>query len=163
NASGIFDPGLYLADSEADLLQQEVASINRVWGRTLGPPRIAIAGHSNGGLVAERWWLKYGTHQGNVDPQGVTSVYSLDSPINGVSDAFLCTGAVTVACTLFVHVGPLVADWYTATWLARSAFDNDIQDKDGNEQYIAIGTFNDPVYQLPDWPIDGMVSQLVFV
>jgi hypothetical protein len=79
------------------VLNFEIASIHKVFPNV----PIIIIGHSNGGLIAEQWWLRFGTKNNCGDvpglsgqPQcgmhGVTHVFTLDSPINGVSEADLC-------------------------------------------------------------------------
>jgi hypothetical protein len=86
-ASG--DPQL----GDPPLLNQEIASIHKIFPSV----PIVLIGHSNGGLVAEQWWLRWGTKQGCGNfsngpaagqPQcgmhGVAHVFTLDSPINGV-------------------------------------------------------------------------------
>ena len=71
-------------DAQAWTLAQEIESIHRVWRSS----RIVVLGHSYGGLVAEwywqSWWPKTDDHD------GVVHVFSLDSPINGISKADVC-------------------------------------------------------------------------
>jgi hypothetical protein len=75
-----FDPGTPgYGILEPMLLQDEIASIHQVFPHT----PIIVIGHSNGGLIAEQWWLNLGSNH----PMGVIHVFSLDSPLNGVATA----------------------------------------------------------------------------
>lgn len=117
--------------TDPPVLNNEIISINKVFPDV----PIFIIGHSNGGLIAEQWWLRYGTKPpcGTVNGQpqcgmhGVEHVFTLDSPINGVSAADDCDNgfsldpvgyllgiAVNTACS--GAVGSTVAGEYSALW-----------------------------------------------
>ena len=60
------------------MLDNEIKSIRSVWRDA----RIIIFGHSQGGLIAFKWWQSHGA-DANAS-KGVTHLFSLDSPVNGV-------------------------------------------------------------------------------
>lgn len=60
---------------DVNALNSEIVSINKVWPHS----HIVVMGHSQGGLIAFDW---FNQHAGSL--QGVTNLFSLDSPINGV-------------------------------------------------------------------------------
>jgi photosystem II stability/assembly factor-like uncharacterized protein len=148
--------------ADAVALENEVMSINNVWPGA----RIVIVGHSLGGLIAKLWWDSYGTFDSATSRDHVAAVFSLDAPIGGVQDTLLCTGIVASAlvplCSFLVGVGPYVANEYFSSWLMKDAIWQSILARDGNGQYIPVGTFGDDLYGILDWPVPGLISQLVF-
>ncbi len=86
-------PGAPTLDTDVDRLQVEIASIHSVWPHA----QIVVAGHSQGGLIAFRWWLKWWLKWGvnyrrGYGHTGVYRLFSLDSPINGVCASAVCLG-----------------------------------------------------------------------
>jgi len=86
-------PGSATLDSDVQTLQDEIASIHKVWPQT----KIVVVGHSQGGLIAfrwwQKWWLKSGVNFRRASGQtGVYRLFSLDSPINGVCASAVCVG-----------------------------------------------------------------------
>jgi hypothetical protein len=146
-----------LPDHEAGLLNKEIKSINRMWPQA----KILVVGHSNGGLIAQRWWLKYGASR----PLGVAHVFSLDSPINGVAVGMACTLAPTVCQIL--GVGAALANFYQKLWDNQRANDPKWVSLDANNQlFTPIGTVGDPVYDAADYLAAGAqigtVSQVFY-
>ena len=156
NAAGSNLPGNLLPDQAALVMEDEVAQIQEQWPDA----QIEIIGHSEGGLVAETWWQDYGI--GN--PQGVQNVFSLDSPINGVQDAFLCGHSTDTAslCQLG-GVSAQLGSVYSARWGDQQSIDQQINSLDTGQRpwYFAVGTYGDPVYEPADYPNQGMISQVV--
>jgi len=122
-------------------LAGEVSSVHQRWPQA----GIVLVGHSYGGLVAETWW--YDEHQQGggqcgvaTNPSGVTHVFSLDSPINGVracSKAGLYAGdASKTWCTLWGGD----SDHGVTNGKAIAAID------DHELSFTAVGTPNDPTY-----------------
>ena len=86
-------PGAPTLDTDVDRLQNEIASIHRMWPHT----QIVVVGHSQGGLIAfdwwQKWWLKWGANfRRGSGHTGVYRLFSLDSPINGVCASVVCAG-----------------------------------------------------------------------
>jgi len=61
---------------DVQALVSEIKSVQQVWKDN--PPPVVVLGHSQGGLIAFEAWKS-----GQL-PSGVTHLFSLDSPINGV-------------------------------------------------------------------------------
>jgi hypothetical protein len=119
------------------VLDQEISSIHQVWQHT----KIVIVGHSQGGLIASDWWFggdnafsgddnNPGTTTNNT---GVTNVFTLDSPINGV-----CTSAACLNVPGYPDFNPAQT---------RFARDRDQLRRDAAAGYPVrfVGTFGDTV------------------
>lgn len=137
----IYNVGDMSPDIAAEWLNLEVQSIQRVWSQS----KIIIIGHSEGGLVAERYFMDY------YDPstaKNVIHIFSLDSPINGVSADFIPT---LVNLESNHYLGSYLLSYYNSRWNEfKQNGENDVINKDeadGN-LYIPIGTPNDMLY---DW------------
>jgi hypothetical protein len=138
-------------------LQAEIASIHAIFTHV----PIIVIGHSNGGLIAEQWWLNYG--QG--DPDGVIQVFALDSPLNGVGAAGVC---VTGLCG--GAVGPILAAVYATLWAHQDQYDPIALAVDARDHlFTAIADLGDPLYDFADYPSSqfltgvkniGLISQL---
>ena len=87
---------------EPPVLDAEVASIHKLFPTV----PVVVIGHSNGGLIAEQWWVRF-------HPTDVAHIFSLDSPINGL-------GRAGPLCQLGVcgpgGVGATTANAYTSLW-----------------------------------------------
>ena len=68
-------------------LNNELASIHRVWPGA----SITVLGHSQGGLIALDWWSRAARHERGFSSDGVTHLFSLDSPVNGACYAITCS------------------------------------------------------------------------
>ena len=138
--------------TEPSILQKEIFSIHKVFQHT----KIIVIGHSNGGLIAEQWWLQ----DGSVHPEGVIHVFALDAPVNGVSDGFFC---VPLGCTS--AVGPLPGSAYARLWRHQTANDTAALKLDNADHlFTPVGSYGDPLYDAADpavlnVPI-GIASQL---
>lgn len=130
-------------------LDGEITSIHQVWPAT----RIVIAGHSYSGLVAELWWEN--DRRKSSDGEGVTHVFSLDSPINGVEHCLLAAGPFGSI------VGGLVSDEFCQLWNHQAIHDSAIINWDSDGSFTAIGTPNDPTYTSP---VDNgnLVPQVIY-
>jgi hypothetical protein len=141
-------------------MQAEISSIHAVFPHT----PIIIAGHSNGGLIAEQWWLNYGQH----NPDGVVQVFALDSPLNGVGAAGACAAAVCGPGGVGVELGAV----YAALWAHQDQYDPIALAVDAKDHlFTAIGDLGDPLYDFADYTAShfltgvkniGLVSQLYF-
>jgi len=146
-----------LPDDEAGILNKEIKSIHQIWPQA----KILVVGHSNGGLIAQRWWLKYGISS----PLGVAQVFSLDSPINGVSVGSACT--VVPALCQSLGIGAALASFYQQLWDNQRKNDAKWVSLDtGSQLFTPIGTIGDPVYDAADYPAAsaqiGSVSQVFY-
>ena len=126
---------------EPPILDAEVSSIHRLFPSI----PIIVIGHSNGGLIAEQWWVRY-------RPTGVAHIFSLDSPINGVGRAGpLCQVGLCGAG----GVGATTANAYISLWQGSASDPTDgnaalvsLSGKD--PRYTASGTYGDPLYDVGD-------------
>jgi hypothetical protein len=133
---------------EALLMDREIKSIHKVWPNA----RIVVVGHSNGGLVAEQWWLKYGA----VDPSGVAQVFALDSPLNGEANQICTKPVISNFCKAGVGVGKTLADYYAKLWKNQAANDATAVALDNSDNlFTAVRTVGDPVYDFADYQGDG--------
>lgn len=142
---------------EPPALQSEISSIHRIYPDT----PIIVIGHSNGGLIAEQWWLRYRDAAAN----GVRHVFSLDSPVNGVADA----GAVNlnpVHCVsecVVGGVGKTTGNAYSDMW-NNKIFDPTEGDvaviaADSRQRlFTAVGSYGDPLYDAGDWSPAQLVA-----
>ena len=146
-----------LPNKEADVLNNEVKSIHKLWPLA----KILIVGHSNGGLIAQRWWLNHGAS----NPLGVVQVFSLDSPINGV--------AIGKACNLLPSfcqsqgLSAALASFYQKLWDNQGKNDAKWVTLDSTSQlFTPIGTAGDPLYDwadyLPVFAQIGTISQVFY-
>jgi hypothetical protein len=120
-----------IGDSVANL-DGELRSLHTVWP---GTP-IVLVGHSYGGLVAEEWWEEAWSDGAHL---GVTNVFSLDSPINGV---FQCKGSAVIQ-------GGNVSDEFCrrrASLTGDRAIDSNIIHLASDGSYTAVGNVEDPTY-----------------
>jgi hypothetical protein len=147
-------------DHAAKTLDAEISSINQVWPNA----HIVVIGHSNGGLVAEQWWLLYGSN----NRHGVDQVFALDSPLNGTLNPF-CAISALCGTPHVLGVGKKLADFYLQLWIDQSTNDPRYVALDAkNDLFTPIGTYGDPVYDPPDSPLGfkvghfGLVSQLYY-
>ncbi len=126
-----------IQDEQAKL-DTEIANVRNVWPSAA----IIVVGHSNGGLIAEQWWLN---HRSNL--HGVKQVFSLDSPLNGLYDAGLCSIHL---CGPF-GVGAKLGDFYSALWSSQDSNDPHWVSQDSQDKvFTAIGTYGDPLYDAGD-------------
>jgi hypothetical protein len=147
---------------EEKKLAQEIATVRKTWPNTT----IIVVGHSNGGLIAEQWWLHDRSSQPGL--YGVKQVFSLDSPLNGLYDAPFCSIHL---CEL-KGVGSALGDFYSALWANQSKWDPSRVSQDSQDQvFTAVGSYGDPLYDMGDngatiLPTTdariGIISQLYF-
>jgi hypothetical protein len=121
----------------AATMNKEITSIHAVWPNA----RIVVVGHSNGGLIAEQWWLRFGAK----NPSGVTQVFSLDSPLNG--ERSTCG-----ACQWMAGVGKPLAGFYNFLWQHQVQVDKTAVALDNPQTglFTAIGSTGDPIYDAAD-------------
>jgi len=146
---------------EATVMNNEITSIHAVWPDA----RIVVVGHSNGGLIAEQWWLNYGAK----NPSGVVQVFALDSPLNGERN-HICSNTVTGwGCDKGFGVGKTLSDFYDMLWNNQAKNDAAAVALDSKDNlFTAIGTDGDPLYDFADAPPhsvhvkNGDVSQFFY-
>jgi Legume lectin domain/Fibronectin type III domain len=137
---GSFDPRDRYA--HARTLNDEITSVHTVWPSA----RIVVVGHSQGGLIAHDWWIKYGFSA----PSGVVQVYSLDSPINGVAFKTPASSGsfLGVSANLFNEWHRLYTDQ-----VYRDTIDVELDRV--RPLFTPIGTVGDPVWDA----FDQLVAQ----
>jgi hypothetical protein len=146
-------------------LENEIRSVHRA----LPNAKIFVVGHSNGGLIAEQWWWKFGRH----NHEGVVQVISLDAPLNGVYDSAYCylIGALNGARGFKAPCGKALADAYGFLWKFQNVLDPlEIAADNTDKLFTAVGTYGDPLFDMSDnnattIPTDariGIISQLFY-
>jgi hypothetical protein len=162
NASSQEDPGTIVPKTAANTLEKQISSIHGIWPKT----RILVVGHSEAGLVVETWWE---AHRKELATDHVDAVFSLDAPLNGVSNAVICENGVSaglaarLACG-GLQINPPVAHVWASLWKADQSQVNGrliAEDVATGSRFIDVGTDGDPVYSLGDYPNNyGLGSQL---
>jgi len=123
----------------AGTLNQEITSVHQVWGSA----GILVVGHSEGGLISEDWWIKLGSK----NPRGVTQVFSLDSPINGVAGAPIGSPFLSL-----VGVGTNLARDYGLLFKHQQLVEPiEVALDNKTHLFTPIGTWGDPIYDAGDW------------
>jgi pimeloyl-ACP methyl ester carboxylesterase len=140
-----------LPQTAAMALATEVRQLHALWPSA----HIVIVGHSEGGYVAEQYFVKI--FRRSVEPE-VTGIFSLDSPINGVSDENLV--ALLLAAIHFPASTQLL-DQFQAAWKNAGVNDAAVVAKDNPSTYIPVGTAGDNVYRIADEPGPGITSQVL--
>jgi len=146
-------------------LENEIRSVHR----SLPDAKIFVVGHSNGGLIAEQWWWRFGRH----NHEGVVQVISLDAPLNGLYDAAYCylVGAANGVSGFKAPCGKALADAYGYLWAYQNVFDpQKIAADNSDKLFTAVGTYGDPLFDVGDnnattIPTDariGIITQLFF-
>jgi hypothetical protein len=120
-----------------------ITDVHKVWPLA----KIIVVGHSNGGLIAEQWWLN---NRSNL--QGVTQIFSLDSPLNGVARADQCLGAIIAHACAGFGVGPALSAYYANLWANQVTNDPYWAREDAHDKvFTAVYTLGDPLYDAGDW------------
>jgi streptogramin lyase len=137
--------------AETATLATEIQQIHSVWRTS----PIVIIGHSHGGLLGYLFWGGAGFGPG-VRSLGVTHIFSLDSPINGLATCAVGAGfpfCLTVTGQLYSTL------WQSATTLDQLAIQND-----ADQSFTPIGTEGDTnaFGPIEDLGTDGIFSQILF-
>jgi hypothetical protein len=147
-------------------LNTEITQVHAMWPNT----KILVVGHSNGGLIAEQWWLN---HRLTSDMDGVVQVFSLDSPLNGVWRARQCLNGDFIEQLCATH-GPAqraLDEFYVQLWDKQASNDPVWVTQDNRDKiFTAVGSVADPLYDAGDWPAThifgvkniGIISQVYF-
>ncbi|MGO8864464.1 MAG: fibronectin type III domain-containing protein [Acidimicrobiales bacterium] len=139
------DVGNTSPEGAAGTLNAEITSIHNLWRSA----HIFVVGHSNGGLVAELWWIKFGSRNAS----GVVHVFALDSPLNGVGASIACCG-----------VGKTLADFYATLWAHQDTLDPEyVALAQRSPLFTAIWTRGDPLYDFADYPASTGVNNIGIV
>jgi hypothetical protein len=145
-------PSSVLPQSVAPLLATEVSEAHSLWPSA----PILIVGHSEGGYVAEQYFVN------NFDPSTqpeVRGIFSLDSPINGVADV---NGVGLILRAAKVPASAALLSQFGTSWTNAATNDAAILAKEhGGSTYVAVGTAADNVYRLADAPSAGLASQVL--
>jgi fibronectin type III domain protein len=143
----------------ATTLNDEVQSIHDVWPNA----HIVIVGHSEGGMVTENYFERYWP---DGDHGGVTHMFSLDSPINGVQDIQVLERLIcSLGPEFCVSTAATVFPTYIYRWDSKALNDPDnILPKDASlgDPYTPVGTRGDLVYGPGNWPCHDLDSQILY-
>ncbi|HXA31448.1 MAG TPA: hypothetical protein VNV87_04240, partial [Acidimicrobiales bacterium] len=136
----------------AQPLAKEVEQAHKLWPSA----RIVVAGHSEGGYVAEEYFRTIFTR--SHDPE-VTGIFSLDSPINGIKNE---PEVATLLHALKFPVSTALLDQFQSAWNHAAANSAALLAKEGKTaMYVPVGTAGDNVYRIADDPVAGLTSQVL--
>lgn len=141
-----------LPQTPASTLAAEIAQIRALWPAA----RLVVVGHSEGGYVAEQYFM----HDVNLASEpDLRGIFSLDSPIDGIRN-----GAEVAALLKLINLptSPALLAQLQTVWNDAAANGAAISAKDAKtERYVAVGTANDNRYRVADDPVAGLTSQVV--
>jgi hypothetical protein len=145
-------PSTVLPQSVAPLLANEVNEAHSLWPSV----PIIIVGHSEGGYVAEQYFVN--NYDATAQPE-VRGIFSLDSPINGVADV---NGVGLILRAAKVPASAALLSQFATSWTDAATNDAAILTKEhGGSTYVAVGTAADNVYRIADAPDPGIASQIL--
>jgi hypothetical protein len=145
-------PSTTLPQTVAPAVATEVNQVHALWPAA----RIVVVGHSEGGYVAEQYFLNDFSasrqHQ-------VSGIFSLDSPINGIKNESL---VATLLNTIKIPASTALLDQFQSSWNNAPANDAVILAKEAKTSvYVPVGTAGDNVYRIADDPAAGLISQVL--
>lgn len=138
-------------------LNEEVQSIQQMWPQT----KIVIIGHSEGGLVAERYFMDY--YSPSTAPN-VDKIFSLDSPINGINGGAISSIMASILSSKF-WLSDSLLNYYNNLWDQFQIYgDSSVVNKNNAENniYTPIGTPGDLIYSSTDDGYHSIFSQILF-
>ncbi len=145
-------PSTTLPQAVAPALASEVDQVQTLWPKA----HVVVVGHSEGGYVAQQYFLR------NFDPSRqpeVRGIFSLDSPINGVRNGPLVMSLLNL---IKLPASPALLAQFQSAWNNAPSNDAAILAKEGKAApYVAVGTANDNLYRIVDDPVAGLTSQLL--
>ena len=145
-------PSTVLPQSVAPLLATEVNQAHALWPSA----PVVVVGHSEGGYVAEQYFVNDFEASGQPEVRGI---FSLDSPINGVSDV---SGVGVILRAVKVPASTALLSQFASSWTNAASNDSAILAKEhGGSTYVAVGTAADNVYRIADSPNPGIASQVL--
>jgi hypothetical protein len=145
-------PSTTLPQVAAPRLAREVDQAHKLWPSA----RIVVAGHSEGGYVAEEYFRTSFNH--GHDPE-VTGIFSLDSPINGIRNE---AEVATLLHAIKYPVSTALLDQFQSAWNHAGANSAALLKKEGKSAtYVPVGTRGDNVYRIADDPVAGLTSQVL--
>jgi len=145
-------PSTTLPQVAAPRVAREVDQAHKLWPSA----RIVVAGHSEGGYVAEEYFRTSFDH--GHDPE-VTGIFSLDSPINGIRNE---AEVATLLHAIKYPVSTALLDQFQSAWNHAAANSAALLKKEGKTAvYVPVGTPGDNVYRIADDPVAGLTSQVL--
>ncbi len=145
-------PSTTLPQTVAPAVATEVNQVHALWPAA----RIVVVGHSEGGYVAEQYFLK--DFSAVRQPQ-VSGIFSLDSPINGIMNESLVASLLNA---IKFPASTALLDQFQAAWNNAAANDAAILAKEAKSSvYVPVGTPNDNVYRIADDPAARLISQVL--
>lgn len=145
-------PSTSLPQSVAPAIASEVDQVHRLWPAT----RVIVVGHSEGGYVAEQYFLNNFNSSQQAE---VAGIFSLDSPINGIKNE---AEVASLLASIHFPASSALLDQFQSSWNNAAANDAAIVAKEGKTSvYVPVGTPNDNVYLIADNPAAGLISQVL--
>jgi Immune inhibitor A peptidase M6/IPT/TIG domain len=144
NYSAVSDPGNTSVNQQAGFLWGEVQSIHKYWPDAA----LEIIADSGGGVPAEYYWNTAFQQEND----GVSHIFTLDAPINGLDHTFL-------ESLIDSHLGPVVRDFYGLLWQNMDSNNQNELQLDSDGSFRPIGTIGDYAFALGDVGIVGSGNQ----
>jgi hypothetical protein len=145
-------PSTALPQAIAPAIASEVDQVHALWPAT----RVIVVGHSEGGYVAEQYFLN--NYRGAKQSE-VAGIFSLDSPINGIQNQ---AEVASLLSAIHIPASTTLLAQFQSAWNNAAANDAAILAKEGKGSvYVPVGTPNDNVYLIADTPAAGLISQVL--
>jgi pimeloyl-ACP methyl ester carboxylesterase len=146
------EPSTALPQAIAPVLATEVSGVHALWPAA----RVVVVGHSEGGYVAEQYFLRGFTSS---DREGVVGIFSLDSPINGIKNE---AEVAPLLNAIRIPASTALLDQFQSSWNDAATNDAAILAKESRSSvYVPVGTPGDNVYRIADQPASGLISQVL--
>jgi hypothetical protein len=145
-------PSTALPQAIAPAIATEVDQVHALWPAA----RVIVVGHSEGGYVAEQYFLNDFASSKQAE---VAGIFSLDSPINGIKNE---AEVASLLSTIQIPASTALLDQFQSSWNNAVKNDAAILAKEGKTSvYVPVGTPNDNVYLIADNPAAGLISQVL--
>lgn len=145
-------PSTALPQAVAPAVATEVDQIHSLWPAA----KVIVVGHSEGGYVAEQYFLNNFTGAKQAE---VAGIFSLDSPINGIKNE---AEIAALLSTIHFPASTALLDQFQSSWNDAVKNDAAILAKEAKTSvYVPVGTPNDNVYLIADNPAAGLISQVL--
>lgn len=145
-------PSTALPQAIAPAIASEVDQVHALWPAA----RVIVVGHSEGGYVAEQYFLNDFSSSRQAE---IAGIFSLDSPINGIQNQ---AEVASLLDSINLPASTSLLTQFQSSWNNAVTNDAAILAKEGNRPvYVPVGTPDDNVYLIADNPAAGLISQVL--